>query len=76
MRVMRRMLTRAVAWLIAMAAVAAIGITLLVYSGPAHRETVTAIAREFFRATWKASQVRPAQPGARSDATPEGGMIQ
>ena len=75
MRVTRHMLRWMIGWLIAMAAVATLGVTLIVYSGQGRRETVTAIAREFFRATWKASQVRPAQLTANPNATPEGGTI-
>ena len=76
MSVVRHLLTRTIGWLVVIAAVTAVGITALVYSGADHREAVKSIARDFFVLMERASRVRRAPVSASASPTPEGGMIQ
>jgi len=76
MKVTKYVLPRVSCWLIVFAAVTAIGITALVYSGPDHRDAVTSVAREFFVRVERASRARPAPVSAPASPAPEGGIIQ
>jgi hypothetical protein len=78
MRVINHLVARAICWLIAMAAVTAVGVTLVVYSGPEHREAMQGIAREFFVLVERASRVRhlPANASVSPTPAPGGGVIQ
>jgi hypothetical protein len=75
---MNHIVARAICSLIAMAAVTAVGVTVVVYTGDEHREAVTSIAREFFALMDRVSRTRRSATGALANptATPEGGLIQ
>jgi hypothetical protein len=76
MRVTNHIVAQVFCLLIAMAAVTAIGVTALVFTGDEHRETVTAIARQFFVLVEKASRARRSPVNASTSPKPEGGTIQ
>jgi hypothetical protein len=76
MKVTKYVLPRVICWLIVIAAVTAIGITALVYSGSDDRDAVTSVAREFFVRVERASRARPAPVSAPASPAPEGGIIQ
>ena len=76
MRVMNHIVARLICSLVAMATVTAIGVTAVVYTGDAHREAVTAIARQFFVLLETSSRVRRSPVNASTSPTPDGGIIQ
>ena len=76
MKETKYVLPRVICWLIVIAAVTAIGITALIYSGSDPRDAVTSIAREFFVRVESASRARPAPVSAPASPAPEGGIIQ
>ena len=76
MRVTRYIVPQIAAWLLALSGVATIGIAVMVYSGPEHRETATEIAREFFHWVWRGSRSRQAGVSAAPSPAAEGGVIQ
>jgi hypothetical protein len=76
MKTNRRIFLRTSAWLVALVGALTIAVTALTYSGRAHREAVSAVAREFFVQMWKGSQARSAASIALPSATPDGRIIQ
>ena len=70
-------MVRLTGWMIAVPAIATLGIAAFVYSGPGNREAMTAIAREFFVSVEKASRAKhPAATGSSSPATERGVIIE
>jgi len=76
MRVKRHMFLRISAWFAALIGVLTIAVTAFTYSGGASRETVRALAQEFFVQMWKGSQARHTVKNAFPSATPEGRVIE
>jgi hypothetical protein len=63
--------------MIAVPAIATLGIAAFVYSGPGNREAMTGIAREFFVSVEKASRAkRHVATGSSSPASERGVTIQ
>jgi hypothetical protein len=75
MKTNRRIFLRTSAWLVALVGALTIAVTALTYSGRAHREAVSAVARAFFVQMWKGSQARSATTIVLPSATPEGRII-
>ena len=63
-------------WLVASTGALTMAVTAFTYSGPGNRETVTALARNFFAQIWKGSQARATAKNVYPTATPEGRIIQ
>ena len=76
MRVMKHIVPGMIASLFVFAALATVGITVLVYSSADHREAVKAIAREFFVSLEKASRTRRPLIRTVPSPAPEGGTLQ